>query len=85
MKHTMGHMETTNWILLKLQRYKQFFCLHGISENAFESYLTNILRTVSKWAVTEAVGLYFVKRLKPLYQYALIWLKLTKIPHKYFI
>lgn len=47
--------------------------------------LTNILRTDSEWAVPEAAGLYFVKRLKTLHQYALLWLKLTKNSHKYFI
>lgn len=41
-----------------------------ISENIYESSSPNILRRDSEWAVTEAVGVYLVKRLKTLYQYA---------------
>lgn len=47
--------------------------------------LTNILRRQSERAVTEAVWVYFVKRLKTLYQYAFFWSKTNKENLKHFV
>lgn len=43
--------------------------------------LRNILRRDSEWAVTEAIGVYFVMRLQTLYQYAFFWFKANKQNH----
>lgn len=79
MKHLMENMETTNWILLQSQGQKQFFGLHCLLLNVFMKVdLTDVLRRDSGWTAREAVGAYFDKTVRTLYQYGFFWFKTNK-------